>query len=91
MKSLDIEEETRPRRRPLNPGGCFIFFLWMMSLTTVSASWAQNQPDLADMSLEELMKVEVDTVTGASKYQQKVTEAPASVSLVTADDIKKFG
>jgi len=89
IESLESEEGTRHLRRPLNPGGCFVFFLWMVLLTAVS--WAQKQPDLTDMSLEELMKVEVDTVYGASKYEQKVTEAPASVSLVTADDIKKFG
>ena len=52
----------------------------------------KNPPaDLTEMSLEDLMKIEVDTVFGASKYQQKVTEAPASVSIVTADEIQKYG
>lgn len=44
-----------------------------------------------EMSVEELMSVEVAVVFGASKYQQQVTEAPASVSIVSADDIKKYG
>lgn len=48
-------------------------------------------PDLLEMSVEELMSVEVATVFGASKYEQQVTEAPASVSIVSADDIKKYG
>ncbi|HWI57857.1 MAG TPA: TonB-dependent receptor, partial [Bacillota bacterium] len=30
-------------------------------------------------------------VSGASRFEQKVTEAPASVSIVTADEIKKLG
>lgn len=47
--------------------------------------------NFAEMSLEELVNVKVDTVYGASKYEQKVTQAPASVSIVTADEIKKFG
>ncbi len=47
--------------------------------------------DLKKLSIEQLMEVEVDTVYAASKYEQKVTEAPSSVSIVTADDIKKYG
>ena len=55
---------------------------------------AQNPkplPDLTEMSLEDLMEIEVDSVYGASKYLQKVTQAPASISIVTAEDIQKYG
>ena len=51
----------------------------------------EQTPDLMEMSVEQLMSVEVATVYGASKYEQKVTEAPASVSIVTADEIRKYG
>lgn len=39
------------------------------------------------------MDIEVAAVYAASKYKQKVTEAPLSLSasIVTADDIKKYG
>ncbi len=37
------------------------------------------------------MRIPVDTVYGASRYQQKVTQAPASVSIVTASEIRKYG
>ncbi len=47
--------------------------------------------DLTIKSLEELMKIEVDTVYGASRFEQKVTRAPASVSIVTAQDIRHYG
>lgn len=47
--------------------------------------------DLTDFKLEELMEIEVDTVYGASKFEQRVTEAPASVSIVTSSDIKRYG
>ena len=40
---------------------------------------------------EKLLLHEVPSVYSASKYEQKVTEAPSSVSIVTADEIKKFG
>ena len=40
---------------------------------------------LKSLSLEDLAAVQVDTVVGASKHEQKVTEAPSTVSIVTAD------
>jgi iron complex outermembrane receptor protein len=48
-----------------------------------------NQVELFEMPIEELMKVPV--VFSASKYEQKASEAPASVSIITADEIKKYG
>ncbi len=60
-----------------------------------SVAWAsgseQARPasaDLTDLGLEDLMKVKV---YGASKYWQKKSEAPSSVSVITADEIKKYG
>ncbi len=40
---------------------------------------------------EKLLFREIPSVYGASKYDQKVTEAPSAVSIVTADEIKKNG
>src|SRR5437773_7487775 len=51
----------------------------------------KSAAELADLSLKQLMEMEVPTVVTASKHEQKVTEAPSSVSIVTADEIKKFG
>jgi iron complex outermembrane receptor protein len=48
-------------------------------------------PDLAGKSLEDLMSVDVGTVFGAAKREQRVTEAPSSVTILTADDIRRFG
>lgn len=44
-----------------------------------------------DMSLEDLMKVEVDSVYGASGYKQKVADAPASITIITAEEIRRYG
>jgi len=52
---------------------------------------ASTTKALAHLSLEDLASLEVGTVYGASKHEQSVSEAPASVTIVTADDIKKFG
>ena len=76
---------------------------WLSHLSLVACllAWSSNiftqpkdnlkEPDLTQMSLEELMNLEVDSVYGASKFLQKVTEAPASVSIVTAQEIQEYG
>lgn len=43
---------------------------------------------MADLPLEQLMQLQVTT---ASRYAQTTLEAPAAVSVVTADDIRLFG
>jgi outer membrane receptor for ferrienterochelin and colicins len=40
---------------------------------------------------ESMLFEEIPSVYGASKHEQKVTEAPSSVSIVTSTDIKKYG
>jgi iron complex outermembrane receptor protein len=52
---------------------------------------AQDTGGLAAMEIEDLMKVEVQSVSGASKFLQKVIDAPAAVSVVTAHDIDTYG
>ncbi len=47
-----------------------------------------REQDLTNLSLEELGQVEVYS---ASKFNQKATEAPASISIVTASDIQRYG
>lgn len=52
---------------------------------------AGAQAPLPDLTLEELMALDAGQVYGASERLQPVTEAPASVSFVTADEIARFG
>ena len=47
--------------------------------------------DPTEISFEELVKLEIPTVEGASKYKQKITEAPSSVTIITSDEVKKYG
>jgi iron complex outermembrane receptor protein len=49
---------------------------------------AAEEGDLTRLSLEELLAVEVFS---ASKFLQKTSEAPAAVTVITADDIKTYG
>lgn len=48
-------------------------------------------PDLGAMDLEQLTNLKVEKVYGVSKFEQVVTEAPASVTVVTSDEIKRYG
>src|SRR5262245_9897826 len=50
-----------------------------------------NSPEADDLPLQELGGVRVDTVNGASKFVQQVIEAPASVTIITADQIHRYG
>ena len=48
----------------------------------------QLPTDLTELSLEELMEM---PIYAASKYKQKMSEAPASVTIITSDEIKNYG
>jgi iron complex outermembrane receptor protein len=56
-----------------------------------AASHERHTEDLSQMSLEQLMGLEVETVSGASRFEQKVTEAPSAITVVTGDDIRAHG
>ncbi len=47
------------------------------------------EPDYAEMDLTNLMNIPV--VFSASKFEQKETEAPSSTTVITADEIKRYG
>ena len=65
-----------------------IFLLLVLGTTDVPCR-SQNTPqDLGEASLEDLMKIEVYS---ASRHLQSATEAPSSVTVITADQIQKHG
>ncbi|HLB30735.1 MAG TPA: TonB-dependent receptor [Gammaproteobacteria bacterium] len=49
---------------------------------------AESADELLDLSFEQLMNVEI---SAASRFLQKISEAPSAVSVVTAADIKAYG
>ena len=63
----------------------------LIHTTPVLAQNKGDTPNLLDMSLEDLMSIQIDSVYGASGFKQKVTEAPASITIVTSEEIQKFG
>jgi len=52
---------------------------------------AESQPLPSTSGSEAIFFQKIPSVYAASKYEQKVTEAPSSVTIVTADEIKKYG
>jgi outer membrane receptor for ferrienterochelin and colicins len=63
--------------------------LALLALTATGIAQQGNQDtDLSEVSLEELSNIQVYS---ASKHMQSASEAPASVTVVTADEIQKYG
>lgn len=57
----------------------------------VAFAGADSVGTLADLDLEQLMQMPVESVTGASKYEQSIRQAPASVTVLTAAEIRNYG
>jgi outer membrane receptor for ferrienterochelin and colicins len=97
--SMNQPRSTRPKRsgvRWLHPklvgrfAGLLILFV-ALALRAADRSAQTKEADLTNLSLEALMEIEVPKVYGASKFEQRTTEAPSSISLVSSDEIKKYG
>ena len=86
---------NRNRRR------VFIEINTMLSVVLVlgvsTSAWAQDSEaavapsELSNLTLEQLADLEIDSVYSASRYNQKVTEAPSSVTIVEAHEIQRYG
>ncbi|MCB9896486.1 MAG: TonB-dependent receptor [Planctomycetes bacterium] len=47
--------------------------------------------DLSSLSLEDLLGLQVETVSGASRHVQEQREAPSAVTVLTAEDVRRHG
>jgi iron complex outermembrane receptor protein len=65
--------------------------LLLLACTAARPAAGQATAPLTDVPLEQLLKLEVQNVFGASERLQPVTEAPSSVTIITAADIDRFG
>ncbi len=61
------------------------------SSTDPTAPEPQSLQELRNLSIEELMMIEIETVFSTSKHEQKVSEAPSAVTIITANDIRTYG
>lgn len=63
--------------------------LWATAAYQVTVAQAESDQFFGEG--EDLLFAEIESVYSASKYDQKVTEAPARVSIVTAEEIQRYG
>jgi iron complex outermembrane receptor protein len=68
-------------------------FLRLFFLLTPLLIFAQPdiEPTAPSTSKETILFQEIPSVHGASNYEQKVTETPSLISIVTLAEIKKYG
>lgn len=73
--------------------GQHIIFPVLLLILVPLVALAQSNPPSSSTPLhdEMLLLQEVPSVYGASKYEQKVTAAPSSVTVISASEIKKLG
>ncbi len=96
-----IESEGKPcvriRAVPFVPARACSFisviFLFLASnnLWSAGLTGSPKSGDLTEIPIEALMELEVPTVYSASKFEQRTTEAPSSISVVTSDEINRYG
>ena len=102
----EIQEGTRKAgnrgRRAVRQGGptawrisrtraAMCLLLAVLGVTPRADAQQQKPADLGEMSIEDLAQVKVESVYGASKFLQKASDVPSSVTVVTAEDIHKYG
>ena len=76
-------------RQPSDIGVAMLLAFVMLG----GSAWGQSDGAnlLLEMSLDDLTRIEIPTVIGAAKYEQSALLAPSSVTVVTAEEIKRYG
>jgi iron complex outermembrane receptor protein len=65
--------------------------VWITVQVTALPAQAQDSTDAAGLLGEAALFQEVPSVTAASKYEQDPREAPASITVITREEISRFG
>ncbi len=66
----------------------FVILLGISTAFPGSLLCQDANEDLSAVSLEELLET---TISAAARYEQKSREAPASVTIITSEEIKRYG
>lgn len=68
-----------------------VTLLLVSGLAPGQSVWAHEDLTTGELEVDALYFDLIPSVFGASKYEQKITEAPATVSVVTAEEIARYG
>ncbi len=89
-----LSNSSSPARRGRGTASMAAWFRALLSLLLASTAGAADNPPktsparLADLSIEELMN---ESVTSVSRREQKISDAPAAIHVITAEDIRRSG
>lgn len=88
---LGVVAKVNSRRRAMGRPITRILAIAMTTISLATGAWAQNNqqlPDVTALSVEDLMNMQV---TSVSKRTQKVADAAAAVFVITQEDIQRSG
>lgn len=87
--SIALQTGVLPCRTPLMAAALWtILIVALLAQGAQIAMAAESADELLNLSFEHLMDVEISAV---SRFPQKASEAPAAISVVTAEDIRAHG
>lgn len=73
----------------MNP---FIWAALIAALGSPASALSQDtKPDLTELSIEQLMRLKIDEVYTASRFVQKISQAPANVTIMTSEEMRRLG
>ncbi len=83
-----------PRPKPGKSRGSFVLranavaFVSLISTSAIGSSTSPQIPDLINLSLDQLGSIEI---TSVSRRPERLVDAPASVFVITSEDIRRSG
>lgn len=69
----------------------FKYKVWLLPLILLNSMNVRAEEDEFGFDDEALLFSDIESVFTASKFSQKITEAPARISIVTANEIEQYG
>ena len=88
MKVSTVKADSGGMKRPLGGASSRLALLAVATALVVEASTPPKNSDLTEATLEDLMNIEV---TSVSKKEQKLSQAPAAIYVITQEDIRRSG
>ncbi len=69
----------------------FLIVLWLTSASPLFAGETEGQDDFLLSPEEEFLFADEEVVISAAKYEQKISEAPSTIYVITEEDIRQSG